>query len=118
MRGREADLLEIVIAASARVLSKYPLPAGLPESFWDDARASVDNRLRLAAMARPKAPQNIPIASFGELFTLVPIHPELMKLDYDVVLNHVRGMMLNIAAKFAKRADKDALAAAVPGLAA
>jgi hypothetical protein len=70
----------------------------------------VETSLRRAALAEPKAPQDICKATFDEIFALVPIHPDLMKLDREVVLNHMRGMMVNMAGEAEALLDRRALA--------
>jgi hypothetical protein len=112
--GREDALLEAVVTVGRRVLARYPCPKGIPTEWWEDASQVIERRIRLAAVAAPKSPQDIPKATFDEIFALVPIHPDLMKLDRDVVLNHMRGMMVNIAAETDRAIDRAALVAALP----
>lgn len=112
--GLEDALLEAVVTAGRRVLARYPCPTGIPTEWWEDASEVIERRIRLAAVAAPKSPQDIPTATFDEIFALVPIHPDLMKLDRDVVLNHMRGMMVNIAAEADRAIDRAALVGALP----
>jgi hypothetical protein len=117
-RGREAALVEAVAAAALGVMARYPLPTGFAPEFWEEARASVERRVRLAALAAPKPAQDIVHATFPEMFDCVPLHPDVRKHDFDVVKNSVRGMMLNVAERFDRQADVPALAAALPDEAA
>ncbi|MDP2800545.1 MAG: hypothetical protein Q8O26_01550 [Phreatobacter sp.] len=113
-QGREPVLLETLVASGQRVLRRHPNPPGISAEWWAEAAQDMENRVRLAAMAAPKPAQDIPKSTFDEMFALVPIHPDLMKLDHEVVLNHVRGMMVNIAATLADAIDPRALVAALP----
>lgn len=111
--GREAALLEALVAVGRNVLARYACPEGIEPAWWSGRGEAVETRIRLAALADPKPPQDIPKATFDEIFAQVPIHPDLMKLDREVVLNHMRGMMVNIAAEAAGEMDRAALVAAL-----
>lgn len=113
-QGREPVLLEALVASGQRVLRRHPSPPGVSAEWWANAAQDMEKRVRLAAMAAPKAAQDIPKSTFDEMFALVPIHPDLMKLDHEVVLNHVRGMMVNIASTLAEAIDPRALVEALP----
>jgi hypothetical protein len=113
-QGREPALLEALIDSGQRVLRRYPCPAGITAEWWAEAAQDMEKRVRLAALAAPKPAQDIPKSTFDEMFALVPIHPDLMKLDHEVVLNHVRGMMVNIASTLAEAIDPRALVEALP----
>jgi hypothetical protein len=112
--GREAALLDALITAGRHVLARYPVPAGVDSVWWRERGEAVETSLRRASLAEPKAPQDICKATFDEMFALVPIHPDLMKLDREVVLNHMRGMMVNIAAEVDEQLDRAGLVAALP----
>ncbi|PTM60390.1 hypothetical protein [Phreatobacter oligotrophus] len=111
--GREPALLDALIAAGRNVLGRYPCPAGVDPEWWGQRADGVETSLRRAALAEPKAPQDICKATFDEIFALVPIHPDLMKLDREVVLNHMRGMMVNMAGEAEALLDRRALAGAL-----
>ncbi|MCZ8315125.1 hypothetical protein [Phreatobacter sp.] len=112
--GQEPALLDALVAVGRNVLSRYPCPAGVDPDWWREQGDGVETSLRRAALAEPKAPQDICKATFDEIFALVPIHPDLMKLDRDVVLNHMRGMMVNMAAEASTLLDRRALASSLP----
>lgn len=106
-------LIEALCGACRRVLSAYPEAEGVPADFWPEAQAAVEARLRLVRTHAPKAIQDIPLATFAQLFDLVPLHPDVRKLDYEVVQNHVRGIMVNAADRFRAEVDAPALVAAL-----
>jgi len=107
--GREGALLEALVTAGRNVLGRYPCPSGVDPAWWDERGHAVETSLRRAALAEPKVPQEICKATFDDMFVLVPIHPDLMKLDREVVLNHMRGMMVNMAAEATELLDRRAL---------
>lgn len=111
--GREAALLEALVRVGRNVLARYPCPQGIEPAWWIGRGEGIETRIRLSALADPKPPQDIPKATFDEIFERVPIHPDLMKLDREVVLNHMRGMMVNIAAEAADQLDRAALVEAL-----
>lgn len=115
--GRAPDLLEALIGTGRRVLGRYPCPAGVEPDWWRERGEGVETSLRRAALAEPKAPQDICKATFDEMFALVPIHPDLMKLDREVVLNHMRGMMVNMAGEAEEQLDRAGLIAGLPAAA-
>jgi len=110
-RDRELALVEAMVQLAGRVVGRYPVPPGQTPEEWDGARDAMQLRLRHAGLAAPKAPQDVPDATFPELFALMPIHPDLMKLDFEVVRNNMRGTMFRIADSFAAEVDAAAVAA-------
>ena len=111
---RRRELLEALVAATHAAQARYPLPEGFAETFWEEARARVEARLRLAALAEPKRAIDVPVASFPELFALIPIHPSLRAIDFNLLLNQVRTGMASFAQEFRRRADVSALISALP----
>lgn len=111
---RRQELLAALIATTNAVQSRYALPAGFADTFWDEAKASVETRLRLAALGPPKPAIEVPIASFPELFALVPIHPTLREVDFNLLRNQVRSVMCRFVDEFRRRANVVALVAALP----
>lgn len=107
-------IVEAVVASGRRVLTRYPLPDGFEPGFWTASAAEVEARLRTASLAPPKPVQDIAMASFAAFFENAPLHPDVMKHDYEVVQNNVRGMMLNIADRFRAEAEPGRLVAALP----
>lgn len=101
-----------VIMAAQRVMARYPLPEGFEPEFWSRATEDMGARLSRAAAIPPKPAQDVAIATFPTLFALVPLHETVRQHDYEVILNSLRGMLLNVADELTARVDTVALSRA------
>jgi hypothetical protein len=110
---RDQQVVDAIVQCANTVLSRYRVPDGFPPDFWTQARAEVEQRLRLTGLAAPKPAQDIAIASFPALFDLVPLHPDVRKHDFEVVQNNLRSTMLGIAREFEDRASPERLISAL-----
>lgn len=112
--AKRPSLLEALVSATRDVQSRYPVPESLPPEFWETSRGAVEARLRLAALAEPKSAIDVPVATFSNVFDLIPIHPSLREIDYTLVLNQVKSGMCAVLDEFRRRADVKALVGALP----
>jgi hypothetical protein len=105
-------LCDKVRAAAEQVMTRYPTPEGFEDGFWTQAREDIGTRLARAAVVPVKPAQDVAIATFPTLFELVPLHETVRQHDYEVILNSLRGMLLNVADELKARVDTVALSRA------
>lgn len=112
--GRDDAITTALVPVVDDGLSRYPLPDGLHDTFWEEARESARARLWRARLAAPRSGFDIPSTRYDELFALMPIHPDLKAIDYVLVRNNVRASMAMIEGNFDKRVDMAALLSVLP----
>jgi hypothetical protein len=105
----DAGLLRLVGA----ILARYPGPSGEGEAFWAEALERVARDLAQAALAPPKAVQNIPMLRAGEIFDALPVTDELKQHDFPMFRNTIRFHLTEIRAEFEEKAEPAALVAAL-----
>jgi hypothetical protein len=105
----DAGLLRLV----GGILARYPGPSGEGEAFWTDALERVARDLAQAALAPPKAVQNIPMLRAGEIFDALPVTEELKQHDFPMFRNTIRFHLTEIRAEFEEKAEPAALVAAL-----
>jgi hypothetical protein len=105
----DAGLLRLVGA----ILARYPGPSGEGDAFWADALERVARDLAQAALAPPKAVQNIPMLRAGEIFGALPVTDELKQHDFPMFRNTIRFHLTEIRAEFEEKAEPAALVAAL-----
>jgi hypothetical protein len=116
LAARRGEALVASLRASAEAVHRrYAPPADFPGGAWEEGIAEMGAKIGRLGLGPAKTAADIPIATFETFFGHVPLHPTVMKHDYEVVLNHVRSNMCNILDTFRAEADPRALVNALPG---
>lgn len=105
----DAGLLRLV----SGILARYPEHSGEGEAFWTEALERVARDLAQAALAPPKAVQNIPMLRAGEIFDALPVTDELKQHDFPMFRNTIRFHLTEIKAEFEEKAVPAALVEAL-----
>lgn len=111
--GTEPWQRELVIGCFAEALHHYPEPAVLPGG-WQGEIEDLTGRLDLARLAAPKPAQDLGVAAAARIFESLPIHPRLRVHDEELVRNHMRFAMVNVAQELDLALDAAALAPRAP----
>jgi hypothetical protein len=91
------------------VFDRYPPPESLGAVAWRDARAGLDQRLRLLGLHPPKRAIDIPEPYARTYWDLMPIHKEIRTRDFQTTHNYLKVMLCNIHDELTRRADVPAL---------
>jgi hypothetical protein len=110
-RGREAELLDRLIAMAEAVIHRYPVPADEPSDFWVTQTVWLRGRLADIQLSSPKAVKDIPLGTARRMFDLMPIHKSLRGEDFVVVRNHLRSNLCRMSEEFGQRVEIDPLLA-------
>jgi hypothetical protein len=110
-RGREAALLDRLIAIAEAVIHRYPVPANEPFDFWVTQVDWLRDRLAEIQLAPPKAVKDIPLSTARRMFELMPIHQSLRGGDFVVVRNHLRSNLCRMSEEFGQRVEIEPLLA-------
>jgi len=107
--GESPPLARSLLALHEAILRDHPAPAHLPQGWAPEIEAFA------ARMARSQLAQPLPTASLGEtgarrLFDALPIHPDLRRLDYEMVSNAVRFGLVSMTQTLDRRLDRAATA--------
>ncbi|MBB4004527.1 MAG: hypothetical protein V7704_02600 [Aurantimonas endophytica] len=105
-RGLPAALEKVARAN----FSRYGVPAGRDESYWEDAVALTRERLAKTQAGPPRPVREIPKPLARKVFEAVPIHPDLLTNDYDYIFNFLRMNILRAHEDFLNLADRAAIA--------
>jgi hypothetical protein len=112
-RLREVDesprLAESMLALHEAVLRAHPPPAHLAEG-WAPELANFSGRLARARLARPLPAAKLAETAARRLFDSLPIHPELRRLDFEMVANAVRFGLVSMSQTLDRRLDRAATA--------
>jgi hypothetical protein len=87
------------------VFDRYPTPASLGEPTWRDARAELDQRLRLLSLHPPKRAIDIPEPYARRYWDLMPIHKEIRSRDFPTTHSYLKVTLCNIHDELTRRAD-------------
>lgn len=101
--GREAELLDRLIAIALAIVHRYPVPDGEPSDFWVIQSDWLRGRLADLQLAPPKPVKDIPIGTARQMFELMPIHKTLRGEDFVVVRNHLRANLCRMYEDFDSR---------------
>jgi hypothetical protein len=92
------------------VFDRYPVPAALGETSWQDARADLNQRLQLLGLHPPKRAIDIPAPYARTYWDLMPINKEIRSRDFSTTHSYLKIMLCNIHDELTSRADLPALA--------
>lgn len=112
--GTEPWQRDLLIGCFAAALRRYPEPEVLPGG-WQGEIDSLTERLDLSRLAAPKPAQDLGVAAAARIFESLPIHPRLRMHDEELVRNHMRFAMVNVAQELDRVLDAAALARAASG---
>ncbi|RWK55418.1 hypothetical protein [Mesorhizobium sp.] len=104
-RGLPAALEKVALAS----FSKYAVPEGSPNTFWEDAAELTRQHLAATQIGPPRPVREIPEPLARTVFEMVPIHPNLLTNDYDYIFNFLRMNLLRAHDDFLAQADRSAL---------
>lgn len=106
---RQRRLPSAIEALARATFSGYPVPAGSPDSFWDDAVDLVRERLAATQAGPPRPVRELPDPLARLVFEAVPIHPALLTDDYDYIFNFLRMNLLRAHEDLLQAADRAAI---------
>jgi hypothetical protein len=92
------------------VFDRYPVPAALGETSWQEARADLNQRLQLLGLHPPKRAIDIPAPYARTYWDLMPINKEIRSRDFPTTHSYLKIMLCNIHDELTSRADLPALA--------
>ncbi len=102
-------LTDGIVAVVERVTAGHEAAAGMEAGFWVAARHRIEERLRLASLAAPRAVKDIPKEDYQAFFDQLPIHESLRGHDFVLVRNNLRVNLCRAYETFVARADLPAL---------
>jgi hypothetical protein len=105
--------LDALIALILEVFDRYPVPAALGESAWQEARAELARRLELVSLHPPKFAKDVAAPFAESYFSLMPIHKKLRATEFHTLHNYLKVTLCNIHDEFSKRLDAPAVADAL-----
>jgi hypothetical protein len=103
-------LTDGIVAVVERVTAGHEAAAGMEAGFWVAARRRIEERLRQASLAAPRAVKDIPKEDYQAFFDQLPIHESLRGHDFVLVRNNLRVNLCRAYETFVARADLPALA--------
>jgi hypothetical protein len=106
-------LTDGIVAAVERVTAGHEAAAGMEAGFWIAARRRIEERLRHASLAAPRAVKEIPKEDYQAFFDQLPIHESLRGHDFLLVRNNLRVNLCRAYETFIARADLPVLARAI-----
>jgi hypothetical protein len=105
--------LDALVALVMTIFDRYPIPAVLEPSSWEDARSDLRRRLDQIGLHPPKPVKDIPVPIADAYFGLMPIHEKLRAADFLAIRNYLRVSLINIHDELEKRLDAPAVAQAL-----
>jgi len=103
-------LTDGIVAVVERVTAGHEAAAGMEAGFWVAARRRIEERLRQASLAAPRAVKDIPKEDYQTFFDQLPIHESLRGHDFVLVRNNLRVNLCRAYETFVARADLPELA--------
>ena len=107
-RGKQLEALQALVLS---VFDRYPVPAVLGASAWQEARAELARRLQHIGLHSVKRAMDVAEPWAETYFDLMPIHEKLRGRDFPTMRNYLRVTLINIHDEFTKRFDAQAMAA-------
>jgi hypothetical protein len=93
-----------------KVFDRYPVPAALGEVAWAEARAELDQRLKLLGLHLPKRVIDVPEPYARTYWNLMPIAKEVRSRDFPTTHSYLKITLCNIYEDLTRRGDLPALA--------
>lgn len=112
--GRRAAL-DALTGVVLSVFDRYPLPPGVAQNEWNEARSRLAHDLDLVGTHAPKHAKDIPDRIAEPYFALMPIHESLRGRDFATIRNYLRVSTCNIHDELEKRIDAPAVAKSLLG---
>ncbi len=107
---RQRRLPGVLVHLAGQVFSKYPVPAGAGEGFWNDAAQLVAERLDATQAGLPRPVRDIPDPTARLVFDALPMHKDVVTNDYDYIFNNLRMNLLRAHEDFMASANVRAVA--------
>lgn len=105
-----ATRLPVLLAAAFDAeLARHPAPAHR-EGGWSGLAEALETRLREAQTGPVRASDAIAASAGRHIFEFLPLHPDMLRLDEDLVVNSVRFRTMSGWQKLIKRCDFAAIA--------
>jgi hypothetical protein len=93
-------------ALAGGIMSRYPVPRGAADDFWEKQSEIVAERMRAIAAEPARRIEKMAEPVAKVVFKRLPIHKEIVRHDYDYIRNNLR---MNLV-----RAHEDFIAVARP----
>ena len=106
--GRQS--LAVLGSLVLSIFDRYPVPAALDHSQWNEARCELKRRIGLIGIHQAKPVKDIPEPFVEAYFALLPIEKKLRASEFPTIRNYLRVSLCNIHDEFLKRADVSTLA--------
>lgn len=100
---------EALLALHESILSAHPPPPHLAQGWAPEVEAFA-GRMSRARLARPLPAASLAEAGAERLFAALPIHPDLRRLDFEMVSNAVRFGLVSMSQALDRRLDRAAAA--------
>jgi hypothetical protein len=101
-----ADRLRLFVLS---VFDRYPPPEALGVEAWREARAGLDQRLRLLGLHPPKRVIDVPEPYARVYWDLMPIAKEVRSRDFSTTHSYLKIALCNTHEELTRRADLPAL---------
>ena len=115
---RQRQLPDVLAAIAGEVFSRYPVPIGEEETYWDAGLALVKERLEATQAGPPRPVREMPAPMARAVFNVLPLHKDIVTNDYDYIFNNLRMNLLRAHEEFLEAADLPRLADDLLGSAA
>jgi len=99
---RQRRLPQALAALAAEAFARYPVPAGEPADFWQDAAALLRGRLDQTQGSAPRPVREMPKPGARAIFDIMPMHKDVITRDYDYIFNNLRMNLLRAHEDFLK----------------
>jgi hypothetical protein len=106
---RQRALPEALMRVARDNFARYPVPAGAPETFWEDAAELVRERLEATQSGPPRPVRDIADPLARQVFEALPFHPNFLTNDYDYIFNFLRMNVLRAHEDLLELADRKAV---------
>jgi len=107
---QRAQALARLSALALAVFDRYPPPAALGATHWQDARSDLLHRLAGIGLHPAKPVKDIPEPYAQDYFALMPIHERLRGPDFPAMRSYLKVSLCNIHDELVRRIDADAVA--------
>ena len=104
------ELLRGLSAAALAIFDRYPTPAALNASVWEEARRELEHDLTLIGLHGIKRVMDVPTRYVDRYVASMPIHEKLRAKDAPTIHNYLKTNLCNVQDVFTQRADLPALA--------